>query len=39
MVDIRNALAVATVTRQTAPELLHPQGHRIVFSDPFVFYP
>lgn len=39
MVGMRNALAVATVTRQTALELLYPQGHRILFSDPFDFYP
>lgn len=39
MVGMRNALAVATVLRQTALELVHPQGHRVLYSDPFDFYP
>jgi len=39
MVGIRNALAVSTVLQQTALELLYPQGHRILFTDPFDFYP
>jgi hypothetical protein len=39
MVGIRNAVAVATVVRQTALQLLYPRGHRILFSDPFDFYP
>lgn len=39
LVGLRNALAVATVVRQTALELLYPRGHRILFSDPFDFYP
>ncbi|MDR6116689.1 MULTISPECIES: hypothetical protein [unclassified Sphingomonas] len=39
MVGIRNALAVSTVLQQTAVELLYPQGHRILFTDPFDFYP
>jgi hypothetical protein len=39
MVGIRNALAVSTVLQQTALELQHPQGHRILFTDPFDFYP
>ena len=39
MVGIRNALAVSTVLPQTALELLYPQGHRILFTDPFDFYP
>lgn len=39
MVGFRNAVAVSTVLRQTALELLYPRGHRILFSDPFDFYP
>ncbi len=39
MVGIRNALAIATVTKQTALELINPQGHRVLFTDPFDFYP
>ena len=39
MVGIRNALAVSVVMQQTALELLYPQGHRILFTDPFDFYP
>lgn len=39
MVGLRNCLAIATVTHQTAIEMLHPHGHRILFSDPFDFYP
>lgn len=39
MVGIRNALSVATVLRQTASELLHPHGHRTLFTDQFAIYP
>ena len=39
MVGIRNALAVSVVTNQTAQALLYPHGHRILFTDPFDFYP
>lgn len=39
MVGIRNALSISAVTKQTALELLYRQGHRILFTDPFDFYP
>ena len=39
MVALRNCLSVATVLRQTAIEMLHPRGHRVLFSDAFEFHP
>lgn len=39
MVGLRNCLAVSTVLRQTTLAFLHPNGHRILYSDPFSFYP
>lgn len=39
MVGLRNCLSIATVLHQTAIELVHTQGHRILYSDPFAFYP
>lgn len=39
MVGLRNCLSVATVVHQSAHSLLYPGHHRILFSDPFDFYP
>lgn len=39
MVGLRNCLSVSTVVHQTALVLLYPGQPRILFSDPFDFYP